>query len=441
MKEWIRKIIPKPFLLLYHRTVVFLAAAYYGFPSDKMIVIGVTGTKGKTSTTNFIADILEGAGYKVGVLSTAQYRLPGKKWTNESKMTMPGRAKLQKFLRRAQKSECKYVVIETSSEGIAQQRMTAISYDVAVFLNISPEHIESHGSFEKYQAAKEKLFKSLAKSKHKPNVPKISIVNLDDEKAQDFLKYDADKKYGFTRHGRPALENMKSVAASNIHYEGKRVVFDLHVDGLQDKVEAPIPGLFNAENILAAISVALSQDIRWEKVQQGIKNLKSVPGRLEFVDEGQPYKVIIDYAHEPKSLEAVLREARELSDGKVLVLTGSQGGGRDKQKRPKIGSVAHKYADFVVVTNEDPYDEDPATIIQEVAEGIEDAGGDEDDDYIAVPARRDAIQKTLDRAQTGDVVVLAGKGSETVMAVAHDKKVPWSDREAVTEILKNLPSK
>ena len=191
----LRKLLPKSLLGLYHKTFVFLSAAYYGFPSDKMIVIGVTGTKGKTSTVNFIADLLEAAGHKVAVLSTAVRRLPGEVHTNTSKMTMPGRATLQKFLHTAQRKGCRYVVVETSSEGIAQHRTTAISYDIAVFTNLTPEHIESHGSFENYKKAKQKLFKNLAKSKHKPNVPKVSVVNLDDEHAEDFAKFSANLHY------------------------------------------------------------------------------------------------------------------------------------------------------------------------------------------------------------------------------------------------------
>lgn len=436
LKQQIRKITPHFALHLYHKAFVFLSALYYGFPADKMIVIGVTGTKGKTSTVNFIADLLEAAGHKVGVFSTVQYRLPNKTIPNTLKMTMPGRNKLQKFLHSAQRQGCKYVVIETSSEGIAQARTTAISYDIAVFTNLSPEHIESHGSFENYKAAKEKLFAGLSRSKRKQDVKKVAVVNLDDAAATDFLKYRADMRYGFTLAGADAPQGVHLVSGADIVADEKSLEFRVALDTLRDTVKVPLPGSFHVANILAAIAVVLSQHVPWRIVKLGLTRLKPVAGRMEFVQAGQPYTIIVDYAHEPKSLEAILREAQQLTKGKVIVVTGSQGGGRDRAKRPKMGATAYAHADFVVVTNEDPYDEDPRVIIEEVAAGIEEAGGKQEQDYIMASDRREGIASALRAANAGDVVVIAGKGAEQVMAVKNNRMVPWSDRAVIEELLK-----
>ncbi len=441
MKDFLKKILPKSAIKVYHKVLVFAAAMWYGFPSDKMIIIGVTGTKGKTSTTNFIADMLESTGAKVAALSTAVYRLPGKSWVNATKMTMPGRTQLQRFLQKAHRAGCKYVVVETSSEGIAQNRTTAISYDVAVFTNISPEHIESHGSFENYKKAKQKLFQGLMRSRRKAGVKKVSVVNLDDEAAQDFLKFPADAHYGFSMSGK-TQEGVEAIEASNVQTSRAGLTFDISVNGLKDSVFAPISGAFHVQNLLAAIAVLLSQNISWKKIREALTVVKPVPGRMQFVAYQNPFTVIVDYAHEPKSLGVILREARDLAgaDHQVIVLTGAQGGGRDHAKRPQMGQVAKENADFIVVTNEDPYDEDPQKIIDDVARGVQDAGGVEGTDFVKVADRAEAIQKAIDVAKPGDVVVLAGKGSETVMAVRENKKVPWSDSEVVQRILDSKKS-
>jgi UDP-N-acetylmuramoyl-L-alanyl-D-glutamate--2,6-diaminopimelate ligase len=441
MKDFLRKYLPQSFIKSYHRALVFAAAMYYGFPADRMIIIGVTGTKGKTSTTNFIADMLEASGVKVAALSSALYRLPGKSWINASKMTMPGRTQLQRFLQKAHRAGCKYVVIETSSEGIAQHRTTAISYDVAVFTNISPEHIESHGSFEKYKKAKQRLFQNLVRTKHKQGVKKVSVINLDDELADDFLKFPADLHYGFSTQGN-VREGVETIEASNIQSSHSGLTFDVSIDGLKDSIFAPISGSFHAQNLLAAIAVLRSQNISWKKIKESLTMVKPVVGRMQFVCYQNPFTVIVDYAHEPKSLEVILREAKKIAgDNKVIALTGAQGGGRDHSKRPKMGAVAKRYADFTVVTNEDPYDEDPEAIIKDVASGILDAGGKEGQDFVTESARAEGIRIAIKKAQAGDVVVLAGKGSETVMAVAQNKKVPWSDTEAAEKVLRELNGK
>lgn len=437
MKNFLRKILPKSFLKSYHRAVVFGAAMYYGFPADKMIIIGVTGTKGKTSTTNFIADMLESTGVKVAAVSSAVYRLPGRTWVNATKMTMPGNTQLQRFLQKAHRAGCKYVVIETSSEGIAQYRTTAISYDVAVFTNLSPEHIESHGSFENYKKAKQKLFSQLVRTRRKQNVKKVAIVNLDDEHAEDFLKFQADLHYGFSVRGK-SREGIEIISASHVQASDNALSFDVSINGLKDSVYAPVAGSFHVENLLAAISVMLSQHVPWNKIKEALTQVKPVPGRMQYVCFQDPYTVIVDYAHEPKSLSVILQEAQKMAGShKVIALTGAQGGGRDHAKRPQMGEVAKKFADFTIVTNEDPYDEDPRKIITDVAAGIKAVGGVEGQDFATYENRENGIRAALEKAEPGDVVVIAGKGSETVMAVADNQKIPWSDTEVVQKFLEN----
>lgn len=265
---------------------------------------------------------------------------------------------------------------------------------------------------------------------------KVAIVNLDDEKAEDFLKYGADIKYGTTMTEKKSDEAGIVVDVSGEpRFEDAQVVFDIRVDDLADTVTAPVTSSFEIENLLLAIAVAHSQGIQWTKIKQATSMIKRVPGRVQYLNLGQPYKIIVDYAHEPKSLEAILGLARREAKGRVLILTGSTGGGRDKGKRPQMGKVAFEHSDYMVVTNEDPYDEDPQTIVDDVASGAIEAGATEGERLMKILDRKEAIRHILEQAKVGDVVVLAGKGSETVMAIAHNKKMPWSDAKAVEEIL------
>jgi UDP-N-acetylmuramoyl-L-alanyl-D-glutamate--2,6-diaminopimelate ligase len=311
------------------------------------------------------------------------------------KMTMPGRFKIQKFLKDAAKAGCHYAVLEVSSEGIKQHRHRFIDFSVAVFTNLSPEHIESHGGFENYKAAKGKLFEA---------VKNIHVINIDDKNAEYFLSFPAKKTYtyGF---------NKGDVNRNNTQFQ------------------LSLMGDFNIYNALTAIALGLSQRIPLEACQRAVESVKGLPGRMEVVVK-DPFKVVVDYAVTPDALEGLYKTLKkEFSPKNLICVFGACGGGRDKWRRPVLGKIAEKYCDSIILTNEDPYDEDPVKIVEQIAEGI-------NKDHEKILDRSRAIRKALATASAGDVVAITGKGCEPQMAVSGGKKISWDDREAVREEFK-----
>lgn len=425
MKNAVRKLIPKPILSFYHKSLARMAAFYYGHPSDSMVVIGVTGTKGKSSVCNMIWEILNEAGHKAGMTTTMNFRIGKKEWKNRYKMTMLGRFKLQKLLKEMKEEGCQYAIVETSSEGIGQWRHLGINYDVAVFLNLSPEHIEAHGGYENYRKAKGALFDHLT-SREKviggEKIPKIIVANGEDKEAGFFTGFAADRKIEYEFSEEPEV----SGRGTSFKFEG--VVID-----------SKLLGRFSAENLLAAATVGKALGVKGDVIKKALERIEGIPGRLERIKEGQDFEVIVDYAYEPRSFKNILElvRGRILKSGRLVVVTGSCGGGRDAARRGKMGELAAEYADFVVVTNEDPYDDDPREIINDVAKGAKRGGKKEGDDLFLVLEREKGIEKALKLANNGDVVLIAGKGCEPVMAVAGGKYVPWDDREVARRLLKN----
>ncbi|XOB42052.1 MAG: Mur ligase family protein [Candidatus Nealsonbacteria bacterium] len=399
MKDLIKKFIPSFLLDWYHFLLAFLGAIIYRFPSRKLIVIGVTGTNGKSTVVELASKILVAAGCKVASLSSIKFKIGGKEWPNTLKMTMPGRFKLQRFLRQALNSGCKYVVLEVTSEGIKQYRHKFIDFEVAVFTNLSPEHIETHGSFENYRAAKGKLFK-ITKGVH--------IINLDDENREYFLRFPAKKKYSYGL-------NKGDINNKDIQFKLRLI------------------GDFNIYNALAATCVGLSQGINLEICKKVLEAAGGIPGRMEEVISS-PFKIFVDYAFTPNALEKVyqtLTTNYKLQTTKLICVLGACGGGRDKWKRPVLGKIAAKYCQEVIVTNEDPYDEDPMEIINQVADGTREMA-------IKILDRREAIRKSLELAKTNDIVVITGKGCEPWICVKGGKKIPWDDRTVVREEFKKI---
>ncbi|MDD5043100.1 MAG: UDP-N-acetylmuramoyl-L-alanyl-D-glutamate--2,6-diaminopimelate ligase [Patescibacteria group bacterium] len=444
MKEFIKKFIPKFVLAFYYKSLAVMADIFYGHPSGKMVVIGVTGTNGKSTTVNLIGRILEEAGYKVGWTSTANFKIAEKEWLNDTKMTMLGRFKLQKLLKDMVRAGCEYAIVETSSEGIKQFRHFGINYDVAVFTNLTPEHLESHGGFENYKKAKMELFRHTARGtikkvylKNKPvNIKKTSVVNIDDEYFLDFLRFETDEAWGYGIEGRGGANISRIVQAEKIllnqggvSFEVKGTVFNLK-----------LLGEFNIYNSLAAIAVALSQDIDLETCRRALEKIPGLPGRMEFIEEGQPFRVLVDYAPEPASFakmyEALKSSGIKNSARKVIHVLGSCGGGRDRNRRPILGSLAAKEANIVIVTNEDPYDDIPSLIIDEVAEGAIKEGKILAKNLFKIEDRGEAIKKAMELAEAGDLVVITGKGAEQAIAVAKGKKIPWDDRIKAREAIK-----
>lgn len=433
MKKLLRKMLPKKFILIYHYLMAVFATLYYGFPSKKMVIIGVTGTKGKTSTVNFIWSCLTAGGHKTGIISTANIRIGEKESLNKYHMTMPGRFTIQKLMAEMVKNGCKFCVIETTSEGIKQHRHTGVYYDIAVFTNLSPEHLPSHGgSFKKYKEAKGKMFEAL--SSHRKyidgrEIEKVIIANNDDEHADYFLNFKAGKKVTF------AIKNKADYVATDIDENGSMVGFSVR----KIRAQSNIFGYFNIYNILPAIIIGDIFRIDKAKTVKGIHDLKVIPGRMEKIDEGQPFIVLVDYAHEGKSMRAAITTARKLvhNHGKVIVLLGAEGGGRDKQKRPIMGKVAGEFADFVIVSVIDSYDDEPVEINEEIAIASEQAGKIREKNLFVITDRRDAIRKALSIAGDGDVVMITGKGSEQTMSI-YGKVIQWDDRSIVREELKSI---
>ncbi len=436
MKNTIKKFIPEFIILFYHWLLARLAALVYSYPSNKLIVIGVTGTNGKSTVVNLIAKVLEGAGYKIGLASTYNFKDGEKEWLNNKKMTMLGRFQLQNFLSRLVRNGCQYAVIETSSEGIRQYRHVGINYDIAVFTNLTPEHIETHGSFENYKKAKGKLFSSLKKSKNKKInkqlIKKIIITNLEDEHSDFFLSFPADEKYGFSL---TSIEtNINKVIASQVRTDENGSYF---IYGGKN-FNINLLGDFNVSNCLAALAVGLSQGINIEQIKSALEKVEKLPGRLEFINKGQNFKVLIDYAPEVASMKKLYGVVNLLKKNKIIHVLGSCGGGRDESRRSVLGGIAGKSADIVVVTNEDPYDEDPQAIIDQVAEGAEEEGKLVNKDLFKIIDRREAIKLALGKAGKDDLVIITGKGAEQAICMERGRKVPWDDRKVVEEILANF---
>lgn len=436
MKSLLIKIIPKSLLLFYHKVVAYCAAVLYLFPSNNMVVIGVTGTNGKSTTVELIASVLKQAGLKVGTTSTIRFTIGDEVELNTKKMTMLGRFQLQKYLRRMYRSGCTHVVIETSSQGLEQNRHKGINYDVVVMTNLTPEHIEAHGGFEQYKKAKGKLFEHLMKKKHKvlngKKIEKAIVVNGDDEHAPYFTTFLADKKYAYILDGTETMNGVKYVKANHKHFDDK-VAFE--VDGML--IELQLLGVFNILNSLAAYCVGRHLGVTAEKIKEGLESVTGVEGRLEFVDQGQDFSVVVDYAYEPVALEKGFKALDTVSHNKIIHVVGSCGGGRDKARQPIMGALSARYADYTIVTNEDPYDDDPMEIINAVAVGAIEKGAEEGVTLYKIEDRKEAIKKACKLAGPGDIVYITGKGSEQVMATK-DGLVPWDDRQVARDVLKSF---
>ena len=418
IKAFVRRFVPASIIGLYHLFLAHLAAWLYRYPSEQLVVIGVTGTNGKSSTVSYIGQLLELLGHRVGWTTTIGFKVGQNEWVNDQKMTMLGRFQTQKLLRRMVDDGCEYAVIETSSQGIAQSRHVGIHYDVGVFTNLTPEHIEAHGGFERYKQAKGKLFASIAKSKkkqlHGHQIEQWTIANALDPNTPYMLSFHAGQTNLFGKN----VEHIE-FTAQGTKFQLDNVAFAF----------SPI-GRFQFENVLAAITTCQALGMKLSELVPAVAQLKGVPGRLEVIDEGQPFFVIVDYGPEPAALQATYEAIDLLKYSRLIHVLGSTGGGRDVARRTVLGEMAANKADIVIVTNEDPYDDDPMEIINDVADASKKAGKIDEVNLWRILDRQEAIRKAVGLAQPGDLVLLTGKGSEPVMAVAHGRKIPWDDRTA-----------
>ncbi len=411
---------------LYHRGLITLAALIYRFPARKLTVIGITGTKGKSSTVELVGALLKEQGYRVATASTIRFNIAGEEEPNRLKMTMPGRFYLQRFLRRAVNAGCEYAVIEMTSEGARQYRHLFLFLDTFVFLNLTPEHIESHGSYENYREAKLTLARSLIKSS---KLKRALIANSDDPESKHFLDLP-----------NPSTKLKVNKITFSLRDVAPYQVFSdrLELTWRGQTINSPLAGLFNLSNIAAAITVADYYGASPEVIKRTLEKFNGIPGRLERITlpaseplaAKQDFTVIVDYAHTADSLQKVYEL---FSDSKKICVLGGTGGGRDARKRPVMGELAGRYCDSIILTNEDPYDEDPEQIVKDVARGITRPI------YQIIMDRREAIKTALAQAGTGDTVLITGKGTDAYIMGPGGSKTPWSDaniaREELTKIL------
>ncbi len=389
-----------------------IAANYYGHPEQKFCLIGVTGTNGKTTVTYLIKSVLEAMGKKVGLIGTNQNMIGNE--VIPSKRTTPDSLELMRLFARMADSEVDYVVMEVSSHSLVLDRVTACTFDVAGFTNITQDHLDFHKTMEEYLEAKGILFR----------MARHGVINADDESVARLREVSTCEK--LIAYGESAESDMQ---ISHVELKENGVFFDLTYDGKTHFVELGIPGKFSVYNALTALGCLAMAGIPLEDAVRCLKKARGVKGRVELVETGRDYSVIIDYAHTPDGLENVIRTIRGFAKGRVITLFGC-GGDRDKTKRPKMGKIASELSDVSIVTSDNPRSEDPKAIIEDVLVGVIDGGGE----YKVIPNRFDAIEYALDFAQKDDVVLLAGKGHETYQILA-DRTITFDEREIVRKLL------
>lgn len=403
----IRKFIPTKifsyFQPAYHYSLTLLATIIYRFPSRKIKVIGITGTKGKSTTTEIVNALLEEAGYKTALSNTIRYKIGSESINNKFKMSMPGRFFVQRLIRKAVNAKCDYIILEMTSQGAMQFRHKFINLNTFVFTNLSPEHIDSHGSYEKYVEAKLAIAKA-----------QTIIVNTDDKEAPRFLACESEKK---------ATYSIKDAEPYIIKAEG--IDFTLAGKG----VHSPLSGLFNLYNLLAGITTAKNLGVSDEIIIRAVEKFNGVRGRVERVQAGQDFTVIVDYAHTPDSLEKLYQV---FESSRNICVLGGTGGGRDNWKRKEMGRIADSYCDEIILTDEDPYDENPDQIVADVAQGIT------NQTPKIIMDRRLAIAEALKMARTGDSVLITGKGTDPFIMGPNGTKTPWDDASITREELEKL---
>jgi len=424
-----RKIIPKPifrfFQPYYHLFLAITGNLKYGFPGRKLIVVGVTGTNGKSTSVELINSVLKAGGFKTGMTSSVAFEIAGKRKLNTTSRTTLGRWRLQKMLRDMLDAGCTHAVIEVASEGIAWHRVWGIAFDVAVYTNLAPEHLNFHKTMENYRNTKGKLFEGLIKTKKK-GFPKIIIVNADDKEWKYFYKFKADRKITY------GLENGE-VWATNMIF-GDKTEFELRDNKLELQVKSNLRAKFNIYNMLAAYSVGKAFDIDPSKIVRGIEAVKSLEGRMDEIPNSRGIKIFVDYAVTPDSFELLFRELRKITPGRIISVFGATGD-RDRGKRPKLGEVAARLTDEVIVTDEEPYSENPAVIVDEVAAGAYKVRKNRIQTIID---RREAIKKAIELTQPGDTVVVTGMGHESYRNIGGSKKIEWYEPTVIADILKEL---
>jgi UDP-N-acetylmuramoyl-L-alanyl-D-glutamate--2,6-diaminopimelate ligase len=409
------------------RALGHLAAAVHGNPSARLRTIGVTGTDGKTTTCHLIGHVLQACGLKAGYLSSVGFEAGDGFELNATHMTTVEATTVQAMLARAMAHDRASMVVEASSEGLVQGRLNGCLPDVAVFTNLSRDHLDFHGTMEDYRAAKGLLFEMLDLPSGKP-FPKAAIVNADDEASAYMLGRSAAPAFTY------GLVRDSDYQARDVATEGFGLRFEVRAAGQTLTASVPLMGRFNAYNCLAAVATASSQGVAARTAVEALASFPGIPGRMDRIDEGQQFAVFVDIASTPVAMENVLNALRPGTRGRLWVMFGAAGG-RDPARRDGLGHVAGMLADRCVVTNEDPRDEDPDAIIEAIAAAMREAGKVEGADFVRLPDRREAIRYVFEHATPGDTVLLAGKATETSMDFAGGP-VAWDERAVARELLR-----
>jgi UDP-N-acetylmuramoyl-L-alanyl-D-glutamate--2,6-diaminopimelate ligase len=411
---YIKKCLPQSLLRklrpMYHFGLAYAGALWYRHPSRYITIVAVTGTKGKSSVTEMTAHLLRTHGFKVASLSTIQFTIGDTEMRNLFKMTTPGRFFVQRFLRQAVDAGCTHAVIEMTSEGAKQYRHRFIDFDGLIFTNLTPEHIESHGSFENYKKAKLSIAKAIADS---PKRPRYLVANVDNEHGKDFLDFPVEHTLPYS---------LSDLSLYTLQKDSVTMVLD------ETTLRVPLVGLFNVYNALAAITFARSLGVSLATIEKAFRNLPPLKGRVEHIAHeinGKTVTAVVDYAHTPDSLTQFYQA---FPNGHKVCILGNTGGGRDTWKRPEMGRIASEYCDEIILTNEDPYDEDPHKIVNDMVKGIEDTTH-----LHIIMDRRTAIATALQMAPDGGYVLISGKGTDPYIMGPNNTREPWSDAAVVSE--------
>lgn len=443
IKFFLKNILPESFLLTYHRLMADLANFIFGYPSRKMIIIGVTGTNGKTTTCHFIYNILKTAGCKVGMMSTTTLAVGSKKWVNKTRLTTFAPMELNKFLKKMVKAGCEYAVLETSSHAAIQSRIRGIAFDVCAITNITREHLDYHKTFEEYKEAKKIILETPSMSFRKPHVLKQVILNRDESNYEFLAQVKADRKfrYGILRG---------DIIAERINYHTTASDFLVRTPFGNKRITINLPGRFNVYNALAAITTTVALAIDLETIRVGLLKTHGVPGRMEKISPDKKlenkldFNIIVDFAHTPDAFYQIFETIRNVEKNRLICVFGSAGE-RDKSKRPLLGNLAGSHAQVIIITSEDPRSENPYTIMQEVKKGV--LQGEKGKNFIEgknlflMEDRKKAIKKSILIAKPGDLVMILGKGAEQTQDLKKGK-IPWDDRKITRKLLnKFLKSK
>lgn len=392
---------------------------FYGHPSGRIKVIGVTGTNGKTTTTYLSEAVLTTAGYKVGLMGTINYRWGGRVLPADN--TTPSSLDLQRMLSEMVKADCQFALLEVSSHSLTQHRVDFVEFDAGIFTNLTQDHLDYHGDFSHYLQAKARLFQQLGEKGVKKE-PRLALINLDDRYSRYLRKVTPVKilTYGLSRRA--------DIRASRISFSLRGTSFQVATPAGSLFLRVKLIGEGNVYNALAAVGVGISQGVKLSDIREGLEKAGGAPGRFELVEAGQEWTVMVDYAHTPHALESLLKMSRRATRGKVITVFGC-GGDRDKGKRPLMGKISSRYSDYSILTSDNPRSEEPGEIIHQIQRGLGRRAK-----YTIIEDRFQAIKEALSRAGKGDLVIVAGKGHEGYQ-ILKDTVIPFDDREAVRRIL------